>query len=299
MIAGIPPSGRNMFQMTMPSPQEAQAKASTPEENASPSVVSSESSTTSELPFIPSSSSSPNMMSRNFAQGRSEESRYIMARIDSFENAKQVQLQQQNDMFASLDQFGGISVSGTYYPNPLKASQAEAEEACQNASDEKVLEESEEVLENMKEEIEEGVEEALEPEESKDSSKPVTDTTLDDATSENTPDSENTESKNTTDKENKLPIIDMEDVGNNISPNVPGNSLPSTGEILELKDASFTEKVIVIEKVTAAEKEQLTNSARTSDVTADTNDILAKSSSKTEQQNNTSSALSSPIHFIV
>ena len=298
MVTGIPPSGRNMFKMTMPSPQEAQAKTVAPEENASPSVVSSESSTTSELPFIPNSSSSPNMMSRNFAQGRSEESRYIMARIDSFENAKQVQLQQQNDMFASLEQFGGISVSGTYYPNPLKASQAEAEEACQNESDEKVLEEAEEVLENMKEEIEEGVEEALDPKESKDSSKPVTDTTLDDASSENT-DSESSEPENIPDSENKLPVTDIEDAGNNISPNVPGNSLPSTGEILESKDASFTEKAIVIEKVTAAEKEQLINSARTSDITADTNAVLAKSSSKAEQENNTSSALSSPIHFIV
>ena len=296
MISGIPPSGRSMFQMTMPSPQEAKAEASTPEDNAAPAVVSSESSTTSELPFISNLSSSPNMMSRNFAQGRSEESRYIMARLDSFESAKQMKIQQQNNMFAALDQFGGIKLGGPEEPDPLH--KYEVDRAVRHDKDEEVLEESEEVLEEIKEDIDEGVEEALDPEESKDSSKPVIDTTLEDASSENT-DSESSEPENIPDSENKLPVTDIEDTGNNISPNVPGNSLPSTGEILESKDASFTEKAIVIEKVTAAEKEQLINSARTSDITADTNAVLAKSSSKAEQENNTSSALSSPIHFIV
>lgn len=278
---------RSMFLVGTQKKQEIEQL---PHEKSTPNpAVSLDSPIISDVPLTQNMSSSRNVMAGNFAQERGEESRYIMARLNSFHIAKQMQIEQQNNMFSLLDQFGGINVSGTYFENPSQASQAEADEAIKQKSDEEVLEGSEEVLDNIKEEIEDNVEEALAPEESKDSSESTEDELP-------TEDSES-ESENTPDKEDNLPATDIKDVENNILPDVPNSLLPSTEEILE-SDKTFTEKAVIIEKITTAKKEQISNNT-TSDVTTDDNKAVAQSSSKSDQQSMTSSTLSAPIHFIV
>lgn len=68
-----------------------------------------------------------NLMGNNFVDADSGESRYLKAAKQARTISAQYKNAYDSEAFAALQQYGGISVSGTYYPNPNAPSKAEIE----------------------------------------------------------------------------------------------------------------------------------------------------------------------------
>ena len=63
------------------------------------------------------SGGSSNPMDRNFVRRDREESRYVSATLKGLRAEGQMEDARQSSATALLDQFGGVNVSGTYFPS--------------------------------------------------------------------------------------------------------------------------------------------------------------------------------------
>ncbi|UJX41022.1 hypothetical protein K9F62_20455 [Desulfovibrio sp. JY] len=82
-------------------------------------------------------------------------SRYVFATLQSFDIAQQLQASQSNNIMSLLDQFGGISVSGTYYPNPEAQSESYIKAVLKRKGNKQIREDQAEQAQKEKEDAEE------------------------------------------------------------------------------------------------------------------------------------------------
>lgn len=95
------------------------------------------------------------LKSSTSASATSGPSRYVSATLQSFDIAQQLQASQSNNIMSLLDQFGGISVSGTYYPNPEAQSESYIKAVLKRKGNKQITEDQAEQAQKEKEDAEE------------------------------------------------------------------------------------------------------------------------------------------------
>ena len=74
-----------------------------------------------------------NMMSRNFADSGSDESRYLKAHTEAFQASQKMSISKDSSMVALLDMFGGITGPSAYDPHSNKKGGGASEHAIRKA----------------------------------------------------------------------------------------------------------------------------------------------------------------------
>ena len=107
------------------------------------------------------SGGSSNPMDRNFVRRDREESRYVSATLKGLRAEGQMEDARQSSATALLDQFGGVNVSGTYYPSEGGHSDDWYKKQLKQKDDQRMMEEAAERMRRERKQERERTEKAL------------------------------------------------------------------------------------------------------------------------------------------
>lgn len=107
------------------------------------------------------SGGSSNPMDRNFVRQDKEESRYLAATMNGLKAAREMDASKQSSATALLDAFGGVNVSGTYYPSEGGHSDDWYKKQLKQRDDQRMMEEAAERMRRERRQEQERAEDAL------------------------------------------------------------------------------------------------------------------------------------------
>lgn len=94
-------------------------------------TLAQQSNLSSKLSINMQTDQTPNLLSGYAGSSSSGQSRYVAATLSALKATAQMKNKMDDKLYDLVDQFGGVCVSGTYYPNPEAPSEAEIKAALQ------------------------------------------------------------------------------------------------------------------------------------------------------------------------
>ena len=101
-----------------------------------------------------------NPMDRNFVRQDREESRYLAATMNGLKAERQMDASKQSSVTDLLDEFGGVNVSGTYFPSENRSA-AEYKQRIKQKAEREMMEDAAERMRRERKQEREQTEEAL------------------------------------------------------------------------------------------------------------------------------------------
>lgn len=107
-------------------------------------VIAKKTNLSSNISLQLKSGERPDLLSGYGENASSGNSRYVDATLNSLKTSQRLKNSKDDDLFALVNQFGGINVSGTYYPNDDAGSEAEIKAAVKRQGSQEIIKNADE-----------------------------------------------------------------------------------------------------------------------------------------------------------